>query len=168
MQEVIQSFLEIAKRNAPIYSEGGAVFDRPWRINPPADDEKIKQFEAQGFRLPPELKMLLKATDGIQCVTVEQSIYGVDSLLTMAGVNKGELRPGVYGFGYFLEDWLYIDSSRIDSGDYIICSECEGREGFLFGYGFKTFFDRLAAANFHPFWGWNHRSAEGVPFRMEY
>lgn len=153
IQSLLDSFLKIAHQNNPIYTEGGWIQDNPWHIKQAADPQKIQDFERLGYIIPEDLKYLLSVTDGVFCGSVDQMIYDIDTLMEVASINE-ELKPGIYEFACFLDERLCIDSSKIETGNYIFYIGDDHTKGCLLGYGIETLIDRLIASNFNPFWRW--------------
>lgn len=114
--------------------------------------------------MPEDFQAVLAITDGIACGLGEQEIYGIDLLLELAEVNRGTLREGVYAFGYFWGETLYIDSSRISTGDYIFYEGMGHDNGVLLGMDFGEFFCKLLSTNFYPFWQTLPGKTEGLSY----
>lgn len=154
MQTIVESLANLAKLNNTIYTEGGNLIEKPWILREGASKEQIKLFESKGYKIPQDLCQLLLFSDGIECGSSEQQIYNISMLIEQEEVNRSEFRPGIYNFAYFFGDRLFIDSSLIDSGNYIFCEGSGFNNGNLLGCDFKTFLDRLILCNFHNYWRW--------------
>ena len=79
-------------------------------------------------------------------------------------MNRGTLREGVYAFGYFWGQTLYIDSSRISTGDYIFYEGMGHDNGVLLGMDFGEFFCKLLSTNFYLFWQILPGKTEGLSY----
>lgn len=167
IDNVMRCFQEITQRNADIYVEGGKIVEKPWKLNAPVEQSKIDMFEQKGYKIPVELKTILSVSDGICCISTEHSIHNIDTMLELVEINAGTLIPGVYEFAYFLGDSLYIDSARIDSGNYILYEGKGFNNGLLLGYGITTFFEHLLTSNFSNYWRWVYEEREHIPFLQE-
>lgn len=150
--------------NSPILDELGNLEEKPWKINSPVDKGRIAAFVQAGYVLPEDFQAVLAITDGIACGLGEQEIYGIDLLIELAEVNRGTLREGVYAFGYFWGETLYIDSSRISTGDYIFYEGMGHDNGVLLGMDFGEFFCKLLSTNFYPFWQILPGKTEGLSY----
>lgn len=154
IQTILESLVTITKLNNTIYAEGANLIDKPWVLREGADKEQNKLFESRGYQLPQELSQFLLFTNGIECGSSEQQIYDIGTLIEQEKVNRSEFRPGIYNFAYFFGDRLFIDSSLIDSGNYIFFESSGFNNGNLIGCDFITFLERLIICNFHNYWRW--------------
>lgn len=164
MQAIIESLSNLAKMNNPIYSEGGKLIEKPWMLREGTNNEQIKLFESKGYKIPKDLCQLLLFSDGVDCGSSEQQIYTISTLIEQEKINHSEFRPGIYNFAYFLGDRLFIDSSLIDSGNYIFYEGYGFNNGILIGCDFKLFLERLIICNFHNYWRWNETPTCTIPF----
>ncbi len=164
MQTILESLVTIAKLNNIIYTEGASLIDKPWVLREGADKEQIELFESKGYQLPHELYQFLLFTNGIECGSSEQQIYDISTLIEQEKVNHSEFRPGIYNFAYFFGDRLFIDSSLIDSGNYIFYEGSGFNNGNLLGCDFITFFERLIICNFHNYWRWLDYPQKIIPY----
>lgn len=154
MQTIIESLANLAKQNNTIYTEGGYLLEKPWILREGATKEQVKLFESKGYKIPQDLYQLLMFSNGIECGCSEQQIFDIGTLIEQEKVNRSEFRPGIYNFAYFLGDRLFIDSSLIDSGNYIFFEGSSFNKGILIGCDFITFLERLIVCNFHNYWRW--------------
>lgn len=136
------------------------MVETPWIVGQTADVKQILEFEARGYIIPDALKKLLLLANGIAFASVEQALYSIETIKELSVINAGTLKPGIYEFGYFMEDQLYIDSSRVKSENYIFYAGESFNEGVLLGYGMETFLDYLFASNFNNYWRWIQRPPE--------
>lgn len=164
MLDFFQSLEKILTLNSPAYLQGGCVVETPWIVGKPANVKQIRSFEEKGYVIPDALKKLLLLANGIRFVSNEQALYSIETIEELAAVSTGTLKPGIYEFGYFMEDQLYIDSSRVQSGNYIFYAGESFNEGILLGYGMETFLDYIFASNFNNYWRWIQREPEVLEY----
>lgn len=162
IKELIKNLDYIVKTNSEIYAEGGSFIKHPWTLHNKASLKKIELFEKKGYIVPDSFKEFLLYSDGIECITSEQQIYSIDTMLQQAEINQDTLVSGIYEFAYFLGDRIFIDSSRIHTKNYIFFEGSVIGHGILMECDFPTFLERLILCNFCSYWRWTPVSSQAV------
>lgn len=154
IKELIENVKNIAKANFDLYTEGGLIAKSPWKIFDKACIERIEYFESLSFVIPEDLKKFLLFSNGLECVSCEQRIHSIESIIEVAEISKDTIRKGVYEIAYFMGDSIYIDSSLISTGNYLFYEGSGFDCGVLLECDFTTFLERLVLSNFSNYWRW--------------
>lgn len=165
IEETLQAMIEIQKR-VPLAYLGEGGFD-PFIIafQTPATEAAITSFEKKtGCKIPEDYKKFLLFTNGVIFYGAgDFRLFDIDEVLEVTMMM--EYKKGIYIIGYFLEDYIVVNSDEISTGKYLYFGPAIFATDFKpFEHNFEVFLDRLLMSQIQKYWDWFPRNQELYDF----
>ena len=138
-----------------IYLGNGEFVDFTCTFNKPTTVSKISEFERKSnIIIPKDYKEFLLINDGIMFFNArDYEIFGIESIDLV--LNTGLYKKGFYIVGNILGTYIAINSSEVNSGEYMYYSSNSSRCFTAFNHDFQTFLDRIISCQINKYWEWS-------------